>query len=79
MGDLNGSLQYTDMFFTDEHLTRTCTQQDLLAKQTHLFSTMFSANIMPYDPRAGQEHGLFYSNYRRGQPLFGPALVKLIL
>ena len=55
-----------DRFFTDEHLTCTCTQQDLLAKQTRLFSTMFLANMMPDNPRAGQHHGCFCMNYRKG-------------
>jgi hypothetical protein len=64
----NGSfacLHFTDRFFTDEHLTRTRTQQDLMAKKTRLFSTKFSVNIRPHDPSLGQVHGCHSINYRR--------------
>jgi hypothetical protein len=64
----NGSfacLHFTDRFFTDEHLTRTRTQQDLMAKKTSLFSTKFSVNIRPHDPSLGQVHGCHSINYRR--------------
>ena len=59
------SLHFTDRFFTDEHLTRTRTQQDLMAKKTRLFSTKFSVNISPHDPSLGQVHGCHSINYRR--------------
>jgi hypothetical protein len=54
LGDCPGS---TDRFFTDEHLP--CISQDQLAKQTHCFSTMYLANIIPDNPRAGQKHWCF--------------------
>ena len=62
--DWNASLRYTGSFFMDEPLTRTRTQQDLLAKKTRLFSTKFSMNIRPHDPSLGQVHGCHSINYR---------------
>ena len=49
--DSNASLHYTGRFFMDEHLTRTRTQQDLLANKTRNFSTIYSM---------GQHHGYFW-------------------
>jgi hypothetical protein len=59
------SLHFTDRFFTDEHLTRTCTQKDFIAKKTRLFSTKYLMNIRPHDPSLGQVHGCHSINFRK--------------
>ena len=57
LGNWQRWLCFSDKFFTDEHLP--CISQDQLAKQTHCFSTMYLANIIPDNPRAGQKHWCF--------------------
>ena len=54
-----------ERFFTDEHLTHTCDQKEILACETSHFSTLFLINKVESNPCAGQYLNSCLINYRR--------------